>query len=81
MLNCERLVEALSIESLTLMSRRIGLALKSLWVGGHSWSCGHKDIGACHVGHLRTQWQTMEISKAMRLKEEAFWAWFDPGVS
>ncbi|KAK3541564.1 hypothetical protein QTP86_031079, partial [Hemibagrus guttatus] len=44
------------------------------------WSCGHKVSGAGHGGNPRTQWWTLEVRDAVKLKKESYRAWLAQGT-
>ncbi|KAK3514608.1 hypothetical protein QTP70_021525, partial [Hemibagrus guttatus] len=43
-------------------------------------SCGHKVSGAGRGGNLRTQWWTLEVRNAVKLKKESYRAWLARGT-
>ncbi|KAK3541703.1 hypothetical protein QTP86_002026 [Hemibagrus guttatus] len=43
-------------------------------------SCGHKVSGAGHGGNPRTQWWTLEVRDAVKLKKESYRAWLAQGT-
>ncbi|KAK3540202.1 hypothetical protein QTP70_028393 [Hemibagrus guttatus] len=44
------------------------------------WSCGRKVSGAGHGGNPRTQWWTLEVRDAVKLKKESYRAWLARGT-
>ncbi|KAK3508146.1 hypothetical protein QTP70_015345 [Hemibagrus guttatus] len=44
------------------------------------WSCGRKVSGAGHGGNPRTQWWTLEVRDAVKLKKESYRAWLAQGT-
>ncbi|KAK3541878.1 hypothetical protein QTP86_008137 [Hemibagrus guttatus] len=43
-------------------------------------SCGHKVSGAGHGGNPQTQWWTLEVRDAVKLKKESYQAWLARGT-
>ncbi|KAK3548334.1 hypothetical protein QTP70_010189 [Hemibagrus guttatus] len=44
------------------------------------WSCGRKVPGAGHGSNPRTQWWTLEVRDAVKLKKESYRAWLARGT-
>ncbi|KAK3509001.1 hypothetical protein QTP70_015948 [Hemibagrus guttatus] len=64
-----------------------GWGLESEWtmfpssiVDAAIWSCGHKVSGASRGGNPRTQWWTLEVRDAVKLKKESYRAWLARGT-
>ncbi|KAK3521039.1 hypothetical protein QTP86_018753 [Hemibagrus guttatus] len=73
-------------ESFNQIPREVG-DIESEWtmfsssiVNAAIWSCGHKASGAGCGGNPRTQWRTLEVRDAVKLKKESYQAWLARGT-
>ncbi|KAK3535605.1 hypothetical protein QTP70_017246, partial [Hemibagrus guttatus] len=73
-------------ESFNQIPREVG-DIESEWtmfsssiVDAAIWSCGHKVSGAGRGGNPRTQWWTLEVRDAVKLKKESYRAWLARGT-
>ncbi|KAK3535153.1 hypothetical protein QTP70_004811 [Hemibagrus guttatus] len=73
-------------ESFNQIPREIG-DIESEWtmfsssiVDAAIWSCGRKVSGAGRGGNPRTQWWTLEVRDAVKLKKESYRAWLARGT-
>ncbi|KAK3521123.1 hypothetical protein QTP86_021295 [Hemibagrus guttatus] len=73
-------------ESFKQIPREVG-DIESEWtmfsssiVDAAIWSCGHKVSGAGRGGNPRTQWWTLEVRDAVKLKKESYRAWLARGT-
>ncbi|KAK3567863.1 hypothetical protein QTP86_027338 [Hemibagrus guttatus] len=73
-------------ESFNQIPREVG-DIESDWtmfsssiVDAAIWSCGHKVSGAGRGGNPRTQWWTLEVRDAIKLKKESYQAWLARGT-
>ncbi|KAK3536643.1 hypothetical protein QTP86_015444, partial [Hemibagrus guttatus] len=73
-------------ESFNQIPREVG-DIESEWtmfstsiVDAAIWSCGRKDSGAGRGGNPRTQWWTLEVRDAVKLKKESYRAWLARGT-
>ncbi|KAK3548003.1 hypothetical protein QTP70_001912 [Hemibagrus guttatus] len=73
-------------ESFNQILREVG-DIESEWtmfsssiVDAAIWSCGRKVSGAGRGGNPRTQWWTLEVRDAVKLKKESYRAWLARGT-
>ncbi|KAK3522902.1 hypothetical protein QTP86_007322 [Hemibagrus guttatus] len=73
-------------ESFNQIPREVG-DIESEWtmfsssiVDAAIWSCGRKVSGAGHGGNPRTQWWTLEVRDAVKLKKESYRVWLARGT-
>ncbi|KAK3540855.1 hypothetical protein QTP86_002442 [Hemibagrus guttatus] len=73
-------------ESFNQIPREVG-DVESEWtmfstsiVDAAIWSCGRKVCGAGRGGNPRTQWWTLEVRDAVKLKKESYRAWLARGT-
>ncbi|KAK3561961.1 hypothetical protein QTP86_019076, partial [Hemibagrus guttatus] len=73
-------------ESFNQIPREVG-DIESEWtmfsssiVDAAIWSCGRKVSGAGRGGNPRTQWWTLEVRDAVKLKKESYRAWLAGGT-
>ncbi|KAK3535487.1 hypothetical protein QTP70_016908 [Hemibagrus guttatus] len=73
-------------ESFNQIPREVG-DIESKWtmfstsiVDAAIWSCGRKVSGAGHGSNPRTQWWTLEVRDAVKLKKESYRAWLARGT-
>ncbi|KAK3512562.1 hypothetical protein QTP70_017239, partial [Hemibagrus guttatus] len=73
-------------ESFNQIPREVG-DIESEWtmfstsiVDAAIWSCGRKVCGAGRGGNPRTQWWTLEVRDAVKLKKESYRAWLARGT-